>query len=79
MIVNINRIIIRVKINNQELLIRKQNDSNATSKCIDFIFKELLHKDMKIREEKLQESEDLQIEKLQLQKRRLRRRRPIVR
>ena len=26
----------KVKINNQELLIRKQNDSNATSKCIDF-------------------------------------------
>ena len=34
--VNIKVIIISVKVNNQELLIRKQNDSNATSKCIDF-------------------------------------------
>jgi hypothetical protein len=27
---------IKIKTNNQELLIRKQNESDATSKCIEF-------------------------------------------
>jgi hypothetical protein len=34
--VNKNEIKLRAKTNNQELLIRKQNESDATSKCIDF-------------------------------------------